>query len=120
MKKMKKLLVLMTCAFVLLGSAACSSRDDADNGADQSAADDAAADKDKTDSGKADDSRDNTDTDDRTMNDATGGAGILDDAVHDVTDGVDDVTDDVTDGVDKAADKLTDDNGAQEDMQDMR
>ena len=48
------------------------------------------------------------------------GDGILDDAVHDVTDGVDDVTDDVTDGVDKAADELTDDNGAREDMQDMR
>ena len=54
------------------------------------------------------------------MNDATEGDGILDDAVHDVTDGVDDVTDDVTDGVDKAADELTDDNGAQKDTQNNR
>ena len=58
-----------------------------------------------------------TDTNDRTMNDATEGDGILDNAVHDVTDGVDDVTDDVTDGVDKATDELTDDNGVQKDMQ---
>lgn len=63
---------------------------------------------------------DNADTNDRTMNDATEGDGILDDAVHDVTDGVDDVTDDVTDGVDKAADELTDDNGAQKDTQNNR
>ena len=36
MKKMKQILLLMTCVFVLLGTAACSSRDKADNGADQS------------------------------------------------------------------------------------
>ena len=36
MKKMKQVLLLMTCVFVLLGTAACSSRDNADNGADQS------------------------------------------------------------------------------------
>lgn len=81
MKKMKKLLVLMTCAFVLFGTAACSSRDNADNGADQSATENSATDNDRTDN--------NTDTNDRTMNDATEGDGILDDAVHDVTDGVD-------------------------------
>ena len=73
MKKMKKLLVLMTCAFVLFGTAACSSRDNADNGADQSATDNSATDNNKTDN--------NTDTNDRTMNDATEGDGILDDAV---------------------------------------
>lgn len=48
-------------------------------------------------------------TDDRTMNDATGGNGVVDDAVDNVTDGVDEVTDDVTDTVDKAADDLTED-----------
>ena len=112
MKKMKKLLVLMTCAFVLFGTAACSGRDNADNGADQSATENSATDNDRTDN--------NTDTNDRTMNDATEGDGILDDAVHDVTDGVDDVTDDVTDGVDKAADERTDDNGAQKDTQNNR
>ena len=36
MKTMKRILLLMTCTFVLLGTAACSSRDNADNGADQS------------------------------------------------------------------------------------
>ena len=54
------------------------------------------------------------------MNDATEGDGILDDAVHDVTDGVDDVTDDVTDGIDKAADDLTDDNGTKDNTQNDR
>lgn len=93
MKKMKKILLLMTCAFVLFGTAACSSKDNADNGADQST------------------------TDNNTMNDATDGDGIIDNAVDDVTDGVDKVTDDVTDGVDKATDKLTDDNGVQKDIQ---
>ena len=112
MKKIKKLLVLMTCAFVLFGTAACSSRDNADNGADQSATENSATDNNKTDN--------NTDTNDRTMNDATEREGILGDAVHDVTDGVDDVTDDVTDGVDKAADELTDDNGAQKNTQNNR
>src|SRR5699024_8525693 len=114
MKRMKKLLLLVTCTFVLLGTTACGSRDNADNGADQSETDAQRNDDTGVDSG-------NDDTaDDRTMNDATEGDGILDDAVHDVTDGVDDVTDDVTDGIDKAADEMTDDNGAQEDMQDMR
>ena len=110
MKKMKKLLVLMTCAFVLFGTAACSSKDNADNGADQST----------TDNNATDNTTNTTDTNDRTMNDATEGDGILDNAVHDVTDGVDDVTDDVTDGVDKATDELTDDNGVQIDTQNNR
>ena len=35
MNKMKKILLLTTCAFVLLGTTACSSKDNADNGADQ-------------------------------------------------------------------------------------
>ena len=39
MKKMKKILLLVTCAFVLLGTTACGSRNDADNGADQSSQD---------------------------------------------------------------------------------
>ena len=54
------------------------------------------------------------------MNDATEGDGILDNAVHDVTDGVNDVTDNVTDGVDRAADELTDENGVQKDTQNNR
>ncbi len=74
MKKMKTLLLLMICTFVLLGTAACGSSSDAG---------------------------------DRTMNDATEGDSILDDAADDVTDGVDDVTDDVTDEIDKAEDELT-------------
>lgn len=111
MKKMKKIILLMTCAFVLLGTTACGSRDNADNGADQTT----------TDGNRGNDNTDTMDNaDDRTMNDATEGNGILDDAVHDVTDGVDEVTDDVTDGVDKAADKMTDDNGAAKDTQDNR
>ena len=93
MKKMKKILLLVTCAFVLLGTTACGSRNDADNGADQSSQD-----------GDVRDENSN-------VNDATKGDGIIDDAVDDVTDGVDDVTDDVTDGVDKATDDLTEDNG---------
>ena len=107
MKRMKRVLLLMMCAFVLLGTAACGSRDNADNGADQSGTD--------TDSGSDSGRRD--DTEDRTMNDATEGHGILDDAVDDVTDGVDDITDDVTDGIDKAADDMTEDNGVQKDTQ---
>lgn len=111
MKKLKKILLLMTCAFVLLGTTACSSRDNADNGADQTTQDkntDTQDDKNK-------DNRDDKNTD--TMNDATGGDknGVLDNAVDDVTDGVDDVTDDITDDVDKAADDLTEDNGPQKD-----
>ena len=65
MKKMKSFLLLMTCTFVLLGTTACGSRDNADNGADQSTTD----------------RTDTEDNDDRTMNDATEGDGILDDAV---------------------------------------
>ena len=102
MKRMKKLLLLVTCTFVLLGTTACGSRDNADNGADQSETD----------------AQRNDDTGVDSGNDATEGDGILDDAVHDVTDGVDDVTDDVTDGIDKAADEMTDDNGAQDDVRD--
>ncbi len=113
MKKMRRLLLLVTCMFVLLGTTACGSQDNADNGADQSTTDNgrdnnASSDKDKDAT---------SDTDDRTMNDATEGDGILDDAVHDVTDGVDDVTDDVTDGIDKAADDMTEDNGADRNAQ---
>ena len=95
MKRMKKILLLMTCTFVLLGTTA-------DNGADQSQTDTTTENQTSTDLEK-----------NQTMNDATGGNGVLDDAVDDVTDGVDRVTDDVTDGVDKAADELTEDNGAE-------
>ena len=113
MKKMKKLLLLMICTFVLLGMTACGSRDNVDNGADQSTTD--------TDAEKNNnDSDSTTNSDDRTMNDATEGDGILDNAVDDVTDGIDDVTDDVTDGIDKATDDLTEDNGAQNDTRDSR
>lgn len=111
MKRMKQLLLLVTCAFVLMGTAACSSRDNADNGADQSTTDNDRNEGAADDAGKDNGTADNTD--DRTMNDATEGDGILDDAVHDVTDGVDDVTDDVTDGIDRATDEMTEDNGAQ-------
>ena len=105
MKKMKRFLLLMTCTFILLGTTACGSRDNADNGADQSTTD----------------RTDTEDNDDRTMNDATEGDGILDDAVDDVTDGVDDVTDDVTDGIDRAADDMTEDDkkDGQEDVQEL-
>ena len=105
MKKMKQILLLMTCVFVLLGTAACSSRDKADNGADQSS-------ESGTDRGDVNDATDGGKDDNSNVNDATSGDGILDDAVDDVTDGVDDVTDDITDGVDKAADEMTEDNGA--------
>ena len=102
MKRMKKILLLMTCTFVLLGTTACGSKDAADNGADQSQTDTTTENQTSTDQEK-----------NQTMNDATGGNGVLDDAVDDVTDGVDRVTDEVTDGVDKAADELTEDNGAE-------
>ena len=62
MKKMKKILLLVTCAFVLLGTTACGSRNDADNGADQSSQD-----------GNVRDENSN-------VNDATKGDGIIDDA----------------------------------------
>ena len=112
MKKMKQVLLLMTCVFVLLGTAACSSRDNADNGADQS-------------SESGNDRTENNDvnivTDDNSnVNDATSGDGIIDDAVDDVTDGVDHVTDDITDGVDKAADEMTENNGTIKDTQENR
>ena len=99
MKRMKKILVLLTCVFVLIGTTACS-RDNAGNAADQT-----------------DQTTQDNNTNDPNMNDATEGDGILDDAVDDVTDGVDNVTDDITDGVDKAADDLTEDNGAQKDTE---
>lgn len=98
MKKIKKILLLSVCAFILCSATACGSEDDADNGADQTETDK------------------NVNKEDDIMNDATGGNGVLDDAVHDVTDGVDDVTDDITDDVDKAADDLTQEDGPQKDM----
>ena len=64
MERIKKLMLIMTCAFVLLGTTACGSRNNADNGADQT----------NTDNG-ANDSTDNTD--DGNVNDATEGNGIL-------------------------------------------
>ena len=94
MKKMKQILLLMTCVFVLLGTAACSSRDKADNGADQSS-------ESGTDRGDVNDATDGGKDDNSNVNDATSGDGILDD-----------VTADITDGVDKAADEMTEDNGA--------
>lgn len=100
MKNFRKLLLFAACACVLMGTTACSNKDDTYNGADQTT-NDSMADEDQ--------GTDNTaDTD--TMNDATKGDGVLDDAVDDVTDGVDRVTDDITDGVDKAADDLTEEN----------
>ena len=74
MNKMKKILLLTTCAFVLLGTTACSSKDNADNGADQS----------------------NTNGDgilDDTVDDVTDG---VDDVTDDVTDGIDKATDNMT------------------------
>ena len=115
MRKVKKFLLLMMCTFVLLGTTACGSRDNADNGADQSTTD-----TDRYNNDNSSDNNSNDNTEDRTMNDATEGDGILDDAVDDVTDGVDDITDDVTDGIDRAADDMTEDNGAQKDAQDNR
>lgn len=114
MKKIKKFFLLLMCTFVLLGTTACGSRDNVDNGADQSTSDaDGRYDNESGSDGK-------NNTEDRTMNDATEGDGILDDAVDDVTDGVDDITDDVTDGIDRAADDMTEDNGVQKDTQDNR
>ena len=119
MKTMKRILLLMTCTFVLLGTAACSSRDNADNGADQST--DNRNDQNNTDDTNGTDNVNGTDNaNDSNVNGATDGDGIIDNAVDDVTDGVDHVTDDVTDGVDRMTDDLTDNNGAQEDMQNNR
>lgn len=108
MKKMKQILLLMTCVFVLLGTAACSS-DKADNGADQS-----------PESGMDRENADHSTDDNSNVNDVTSGNGILDDAVDDVTDRVDDAADDVTDSVDKAADEMTEDRGTDSDMQKNR
>ena len=102
MKNMKRILPLAVCVFILCGTAACGSADNADNGADQTKQDADSRDGEKNDA----------------VNDATGGNGVLDDAVEDVTDGVDKVTDDITDGVDRAADDLTEDNGPQKDAED--
>ncbi len=110
MKKMKQFFLLATCMFILLGATACGNQDNADNGADQSTTDNNGNDRNDG-ASSSDDNGASSNTDDRTMNDATEGDGILDDAVHDVTDGVDEVTDDVTDGIDKAADEMTDDGG---------
>lgn len=115
MKNMKKILLLMTCALILVGATACSSKDDTYNGADQTTDDNAANGNDT-----ANDNNTVNDTDDRTMNDATEGNGVLNDAVDDVTDGVDRVTDDVTDGVDRATDDMTENNGAEKDTNNNR
>lgn len=94
MKKMKQLLLFAVCACVMAGTAACGSRDNVDNAADQTQGE----------------------TNDPNMNDATEGTGngVLDNAMDNVTDGVDDVTDDVTDSVDNAVDDMTDSNGKTE------
>lgn len=76
MKKLKKIMLLTLCAFTLFGTTACGSRDNADNGADQSTTD----------------TKDNGILDDA-VNDVTNG---VDDITDDVTDGVDKAADDMT------------------------
>ena len=69
MKKMKKWAVLFLCVLTLGCMTGCGNRDNSVDGAD----------------------RGTTNTTDK-------GDGVMDDAVHDVTDGINDVTDDLTDG----------------------
>lgn len=125
MKIVKKLLVLMTCTFVLLGTAACGNTTNTDDNAANQTTQDSAMDNagnnvndengtgNTTDDSAADDQNGNSNVNDATNGtDGTDGNGIMNDAVDDVTDGVDDVTDGITDGVDRATDDLTRDENA--------
>ena len=122
MKIVKKLLVLMTCTLVLLGTAACGNTTNTDDNAANQTTQDSAMDSagnnvnDENGTGTtAGDSVTNDQSGNSNVNDATNGTdgnGIMNDAVDDVTDGVDDVTDGITDGVDQAADDLTRDENA--------
>lgn len=114
MKRFKKLILLMMCVGMIGSMTACGNRNNAENGADQGTpgtADDAGTNNNNgtTNNGNsntngATDGTTNRDNN-NTMND-NNGDGVIDNAVHDVTDGIDDVADDVT-----GNDGVRDDNG---------
>ena len=84
MKNMKKWAVLFLCVLTLGCMTGCGNRDNSVDGADSGTT-------------NTTDTTDKADTTDKT-NATDKGDGVMDDAVHDVTDGINDVTDDLTDG----------------------
>ena len=111
MKNRKKLLVLLMCTCMLLGTTACGNRRDTQNDTTMNDATDKTKDNnDKTD-------RNENRTDDNSNGKAANvGDGVTDgvnDVVDGVTNGVDDLTRGATDAVDDAADGMTKDHNAQ-------
>ena len=93
MKNRKKLLVLLMCTCMLLGTTACGNRRDTQN--------------DTTMNDATDKTKDNND---KVVDDVTDG---VNDVVDGVTNGVDDLTRGATDAVDDAADGMTKDHNTQ-------
>ena len=87
MKNRKKLLVLLMCTCMLLGTTACGNRRDTQNDTTMNDATD-----------KTKDNNDKTDRNENRTDDNSNGK--ADNVVDDVTDGVNDVVDGVTNGVD--------------------
>jgi hypothetical protein len=104
MKNRKKLLVLLMCTCMLLGTTACGNRRDTQNDTTMNDATD-----------KTKDNNDKTDRNENRTDDNSNGK--ADNVVDDVTDGVNDVVDGLTrgatDAVDDAADGMTKDHNAQ-------
>lgn len=122
MKKMKKILLVMTCMLLTAGMTACGSGNGADGTGNRTGAGPGNENMDENGVGGNDatdgNMGDRTDGDMGSRPDGEAGDhGVVDDAVDDVTDGVDRMTDSLTDGVDDAADSLTEDQGADRDTQ---
>ena len=98
MKNRKKLLVLLMCTCMLLGTTACGNRRDTQNDTTMNDATD-----------KTKDNNDKTDRNENRTDDNSNGK--ADNVVDDVTDG--DLTRGATDAVDDAADGMTKDHNAQ-------
>ncbi len=93
---MKKWVVLLVCVLALGSMTGCGNRDDSVDGADNGTTNT----MDSTDKANTTDKADTTDKTNTTdkANTTDKGDGVMDEAVHDVTDGINDVTDDLTDG----------------------
>lgn len=100
MKNIKKLLVLVMCVGVLGSMTGCGNNNNADDAADQGTNNTTMEDKNQTntttekkeevkDKNKAGNTTETDRVDDRD-------GGVIDNAVHDVTDGIDNMTDDLT------------------------
>ena len=114
MKNIKKVLVLAMCIGVLGSMTGCGNSDKAADGADRGITNTTMDGENHTNDadGKKDAAKDDYRAGDKTEYNQTdkNGAGMIDNAVHDVTDGIDQITDDLTgnehrteDGTDNAS-----------------